>query len=194
MVQITHSVTRLATASALLAAIALATPSLAASTGTGQHEIMLAQAGSTASPPATTKPAPAKPTKGKITRTERLETRIKKLHDALKITDAQSDSWNNVAQVMRDNDKRMEALVSERRKNIAKMNAVDDLKSYSAIADAHAEDVKNFNAAFTTLYASMSDDQKKAADEFFRKQGRGSRGSGTAKGAKPAGKTAPKTN
>ena len=193
MVQFTHPLTRLGTATALLAAIALASPSLAASDSAASHEIVLAQAGSTSSPPTTTaKPAPSKPTKAKLTRAERLEARIKKLHDALKITDAQAEQWNNVAQVMRDNDQKMEALVSERRKNIATMNAVDDLKSYSAIAEAHAEDTKNFNAAFTALYASMSVDQKKAADDFFRRQGRAPRG--TAKSAKPASKAAPKAN
>ena len=48
------------------------------------------------------------------------------------------------------------------------MNAVDDLHSYEAIADAHAAGVKKLMTAFETLYASLSDAQKKNADAVFR--------------------------
>jgi hypothetical protein len=47
------------------------------------------------------------------------------------------------------------------------MNAVDDLKSYGEIAEAHAAGIKKFVEAFEPLYSSMSDDQKKAADRAF---------------------------
>ena len=48
------------------------------------------------------------------------------------------------------------------------MTAVEDLKSYSEIAQAHADGLKNFIPVFEALYASMSDDQKKDADTLFR--------------------------
>ena len=48
------------------------------------------------------------------------------------------------------------------------MTAVDDLKSYSEIADAHADGLKKFTPAFEPLYAGMSDAQKKSADTLFR--------------------------
>jgi len=48
------------------------------------------------------------------------------------------------------------------------MSAVDDLKSYGQITSAHAEAIKNFTAVFETLYAVMSDTQKKDADALFR--------------------------
>ena len=55
------------------------------------------------------------------------------------------------------------------------MNAVDDLKSYSEITEAHARGLKRFISVFEPLYASMSDAQKKDADTLFRHRGRGGR-------------------
>lgn len=52
------------------------------------------------------------------------------------------------------------------------MTAVDDLKLYSALADAHAEGLKQFIPVFEALYASMSDVQKQQADALFRQHHR----------------------
>ena len=104
----------------------------------------------------------------KASKGERTEARIKDLHDKLKITEAQEEPWNKVAQVMRDNASTMEALM-QARKEKGTMNAVDDLKSYAKIMDAHVAGLNNFIAAFEPLYASMSDEQKKAADAIFTK-------------------------
>ena len=94
------------------------------------------------------------------------EARISSLHSKLKITEAQEEQWNKLAQVMRDNASTMEPLIKARKEK-GSMNAVDNLKSYSEIQDAHAGGLKNFIAAFEPLYASMSDDQKKTADQVF---------------------------
>jgi hypothetical protein len=48
------------------------------------------------------------------------------------------------------------------------MTAVDDLKSYAEITDAHADGIKKFTPVFATLYAGMPDAQKKNADGVFR--------------------------
>jgi hypothetical protein len=48
------------------------------------------------------------------------------------------------------------------------MTAVDDLKSYGEIADAHANGIKKLTPVFADLYTSMSDVQKKEADTLFR--------------------------
>jgi Spy/CpxP family protein refolding chaperone len=101
-----------------------------------------------------------------------VEAQIARLHDQLHITDAQSAQFNAFAQVMRDNRNAHEALVKEKRRNEKTMTAVDDLNNYAEIAQAHAEGVKTLAAAFATLYASLSDDQKKTADEVFRQHKR----------------------
>jgi hypothetical protein len=102
---------------------------------------------------------------------EQIEARIKHLHAKLTITPEQEELWNNVAQEMRDNAKTMDDLIKARAANGATANAVDDLKSYSEIAEAHADGLKKFIPLFEPLYASMSDDQKKNADRLFHHRG-----------------------
>ncbi|MDR3567461.1 MAG: Spy/CpxP family protein refolding chaperone [Syntrophobacteraceae bacterium] len=99
-----------------------------------------------------------------------VEARIKELHAKLKITPAQKESWNTVAEVMRSNAKTMEALIKARTEEANKSTAVEDLKSYGRIVDAHAEAIRKFIPAFENLYAGMSDAQKKVADRLFHQQ------------------------
>jgi septal ring factor EnvC (AmiA/AmiB activator) len=105
-------------------------------------------------------------------RVDRVEARITDMHAKLKITQAQEDQWGKVAQVLRDNEKAIEPLIKARNENGRTMNAVDDLKSYGEITDAHADGIKKFTPVFATLYDSMSDAQKKQADTLFRHGGK----------------------
>jgi ADP-ribosylglycohydrolase len=114
----------------------------------------------------------AKAVAAKASSGDRVEARIKNMHAKLKITQAQEEQWAKVAQVMRENAKSLDALTDARFKNAKTMNAVDDLKSYGEITDAHADGIKRFTPIFATLYAGMSDAQKKEADELFRHGGR----------------------
>jgi hypothetical protein len=125
-----------------------------------------------ASPARAASPQPGMATAGTASKADRVEARIKDLHTKLKITPAQEELWNNVAQTMRDNAKTMEALIKARSEKAGTMTAVDDLKSYSEIAEAHADGLKKFVPAFEPLYAGMSDAQKKSADTLFRQHGR----------------------
>jgi protein CpxP len=112
-----------------------------------------------------------KATAGKVSKTDRVEARIKELHEKLKITPAQEDQWNAVAQVMRENAQEMDALIKARKEKAGKMTAVEDLKDYSAFADARAAGVKKLVTVFDPLYAGMSDAQKKEADALFGHHG-----------------------
>jgi hypothetical protein len=107
-------------------------------------------------------------TAGTVSKVDRAEARIKELHTKLKITPAQKDLWNQVTQVMRDNAKTMEALIKSRSEEASTMTAIDDLKSYGEIVEAHADGIRKFIPVFEPLYASMSDAQKKDADKLFR--------------------------
>jgi protein CpxP len=98
----------------------------------------------------------------------RIEARIKGMQAKLKITAAEEEQWATVTDVMRDNAKKMDELNNARLANAKAMNAVDDLKSYGDVVDAHADEIKKFAAVFTPLYASMSDAQKVEADALFR--------------------------
>jgi protein CpxP len=104
---------------------------------------------------------------GAASKADNVEARIKELHTKLAITPAQEAMWTNVAQTMRDNAKTMETLIKARSEKTGALTAVDDLKSYGEIADAHADGIKKFIPVFEPLYASMSDAQKKDADMLF---------------------------
>lgn len=99
---------------------------------------------------------------------EQTEARIKRLQDALKITKAQEELWNNLTQVMRENAKDMDALTKDRAENAKTMNAVEHLKFHAQITEAHLAQLKKFIPPFEALYNSMSDEQKKIADTIFR--------------------------
>jgi hypothetical protein len=123
------------------------------------------------SPSRAASPEPGKATAGKVSRAEHVEARIKVLHTELKITPEQEELWNQVTRVMRDNAKTMEALTKARSEGASAMTAMDDLKSYSEIVEAHADGIRKFIPAFEPLYANMSDAQKKNADKVFSHHG-----------------------
>jgi hypothetical protein len=99
---------------------------------------------------------------------DRTELRIKYIHQKLKITPEQETLWSKVAQVMVDEAKTMDTLSQTRFEHAKSMTAVDDLKSYGEIADAHANGLKKLIPAFSELYVGLSDTQKKEADILFR--------------------------
>ena len=99
---------------------------------------------------------------------DRLEHRISQLHDALKVTAQQEDQWKPVAQTMRDNEKALHELAKEKRAKVDTQTAVEDLAAYGEIAEAHAHAIKKLADVFGSFYAGLSDEQKKAADQFFR--------------------------
>jgi hypothetical protein len=100
-----------------------------------------------------------------------LEKRISNLHDKLHITAAQETQWTAVAQTMRDNAESMDALIKDRSANAGAMTAMDSLRSYQKLAEAHEDGLKKFIPAFQSLYDQMSADQQKAADTAFRNHG-----------------------
>jgi protein CpxP len=105
----------------------------------------------------------------KASNEDRAEARIKDMHAKLKITPSQEDQWAKITQEMRENAKTMDTLTQSRLANAKNMTAVEDLKSYEEIAEAHAMGIKKFTPLFETLYGSMSDAQKKEADDLFRR-------------------------
>ena len=97
-----------------------------------------------------------------------VEHRIAELHRKLKITAAEEKPFNDFAQAMRDNARRMEEAVSQKRANATTATAVEQMAAYSALAQAHAEEVARLVGPFTTLYDALSPEQKKLADRSFR--------------------------
>ncbi|CAE6770993.1 hypothetical protein R75461_06619 [Paraburkholderia nemoris] len=99
-----------------------------------------------------------------------VEDRIAYLHTQLKITSAQESQWNAFADVMRGNGETMGQLFQQRKAN-TNLSAIDDMKQYATIAQAHADGMKKLVDAFDPLYSSFSPEQKKLADVTFHQGG-----------------------
>ena len=124
----------------------------------------------TAAPAGTSAPAMAAAQgAGKASHEQRVEDRIKYLHTQLKITSAQESQWNAFADVMRSNGETMGKLFEARHAN-PNVSALDDMKQYAEITQAHADGTKKLVDAFEPLYNSFSPEQKKLADTTFRRQ------------------------
>ncbi len=104
----------------------------------------------------------------KVSAVDRNDARVVKMEKSLKITPDQKELWNALTDVMNENAEKIDELTKARSDKTKPLNAVEDLKSYGEILDAHAEGMKNFIPAFEELYDTMSDEQKKNADVLFK--------------------------
>ena len=156
MINFTHRAVRAAGAAAtLLGVVVLASPVMAGNSKT----IAVASSSQAMASPASSD-------------SNAVEARIKELHRKLHITAAQKPQWDNLAQVMRDNAQAMSDLKKQRASDAQTMNAVDVVKSYESVIEAHEDGMKKFIPAFEDLYNSMSDSQKQIADSMFRGRAR----------------------
>jgi hypothetical protein len=162
MIDFTHRTVRAAGAAAtLLGAIVLASPLFAAGEAQSPaQQAMAAPADASAMAP--------------------VETRIRDLHKQLHITEAQKPQWDALAQVMRTNAQAMVDLQKQRAVDSKSESAVEVIKSYEAVIDAHEDGMKKFVPPFEALYNSMSDAQKKTADSLFRNREKASAAKQTA--------------
>jgi hypothetical protein len=103
-----------------------------------------------------------------------IEGRIAYLKAELKITDAQAPQFEHVAQALRQNAQSMDQTMQQMRGNRDQpKTAVQQLEARTQFAALRAQDSQRFLDAFKPLYASLSDDQKKAADEMLARHGHG---------------------
>jgi len=147
-----------------------------------ERVLPLVIAGLLAAGPVWAQPAPAptsattSPTKDSVAR-DRVERRIVALRTRLKITPAETPAFDEFAGVMRDNAGHMDSLQQQRHATLASGNAVDDMKSYQSMAQAHVDDLNRLVPAFEKLYDTLSPEQKKLADQSFHDfQGRAHEG------------------
>lgn len=170
MIQFRHITARTVTVAAtLLGAIVLASPCSAASgnlSAAAATEAPAEQVAQAASPEAMPAPAPEPAANSGV------EARIKDLHKRLHITDAQKTQWDALADVMRENAQAMVDLQKQRASDTQSMSAVDVVKSYGSVIEAHEAGMKKFIPAFEALYNSLSDAQKKTADSLFQSRAR----------------------
>jgi hypothetical protein len=128
-------------------------------------QLRLAQA----SPPAGQRQA-APPRQAQQPPADPAEAQIADLQKRLKITQAQQPQFDAFAQVVRQNSQEMNALMQQEQQN-ANRNAVEDLRASAKMTQAEADGLKRLLPALEALYASLSDQQKRTADQFMSNSG-----------------------
>ena len=96
-----------------------------------------------------------------------VEGRLAFLKTELKITDAQLPLWNAVADAMRANAKNMGDMAGGMMGGSETATLPDKLAMREKMMTAHLEALRKFKAAVDPLYAALSDEQKKTADELL---------------------------
>jgi periplasmic protein CpxP/Spy len=132
----------------------------------------------------TSKRAPTRPTDYETA----LDNRIASMHQTLEITPSQEGAWSAFAQVMHDNASAVADAYKARSSTIKTMNASQNLQNYVQIEQQRAQGVQKLSIAFDTLYGQLSDNQKVAADQMFRRYQLRARGAHRPDAATPAPK------
>jgi hypothetical protein len=89
------------------------------------------------------------------------------LKTELKITEAQLPLWNAVADAIRANTKVMGDMSGSMMGGAQTATLPDKLALREKMMTAHLEALRRFKSAVEPLYAALSDDQKKTADELL---------------------------
>jgi len=102
---------------------------------------------------------------------ERVDAQIKELHDKLHITQAQEGKWKDVAEAMHDTAKEVRSKLTEtdQKAKDTPRTAVEELRSYRDLQQVQYDGVKRLLDPFEKLYADMTPEQKKNADELFER-------------------------
>lgn len=141
-------------------------------------------------------------------RADRIDGRIAFLKAELKITSAQQGKWDDYEKVLRsqsaERKAQAEKISAERQAQRAEfqqkaeaakaqgqavprperqhVSAVEKMELRQKMMKAHLESQEKVLDAFKPLYASLSDDQKKTADDLFGGRGPGGHGGGPGHG------------
>lgn len=97
------------------------------------------------------------------------ERKIKEIHDELHITAAQEELWGKVAQTMRDNGKAFQDSRADLMARSKTITAVESLKLMQGMADQHSNGLKQLIPQVEALYAALTPEQKKQADQLLAK-------------------------
>ena len=96
-----------------------------------------------------------------------VEGRLAFLKTELKITDAQLPLWNAVADAIRADAKGMGAMAEGMMGNMQAAALPDKLATREKMLTARLEALRKLKATVDPLYAALSDEQKKTADELI---------------------------
>ena len=85
----------------------------------------------------------------------------------LHITDAQLPQWNTYADALRGGAKAIQAAYAQAKQGDSAASAVAQMDQRISILSATLDALKQAEAAGKPLYATLSDEQKKTADELM---------------------------
>lgn len=141
------------------------------------YAVALALGGAAASLPSFVFAQPAAaPQAQRQERPNRIEGRIAFLRTELQITQAQTPLWDAVANALRENDRTMRDAFAQRPARDAAATVLDRLERRQKFAELQAASAAKLRNAVAPLYAAMSDDQKKNADQLLSGPPRGRMG------------------
>ena len=128
--------------------------------------------GAAMAPQATQGNAPAATAEAAAPRTmlEMVDQRIADMRSQLRITPAQERPWRRFAGVMRYNARALDQEYRRRGERLDSMSAVQNMQSYARIEQRRAMDVQRLVPAFRALYATLTPEQRRTADELFRER------------------------
>ena len=114
--------------------------------------------------------APASITASAQKRNAMVEQRIAHLRTEIKITPDEQKSFDDFANVMRQNAAEMEGATGRGVALPATASAVDRMEAYSNVAQTHAQNMQQLTSAFTNFYNTLTPQQKKVVDASFAEQ------------------------
>ena len=98
-----------------------------------------------------------------------MRERLQQVHDRLAITPAQQPQWDAVVAALRDNARSMRANPATAAIRSGHLTAVQDLHAAADLAHARADALQRMIPPVEALYASLSPEQQRTADETLAK-------------------------
>jgi hypothetical protein len=98
---------------------------------------------------------------------DRVDRRLEFLRGQLKITDAQAPQWDRFADALRSTATSMSGMQQQMMQGGMPATLSARLDLHEKMLSAHLERVKDIRAALDPLYAALSDEQKKHADQLI---------------------------
>lgn len=141
-------------------AAAVLTLSLGVAAGGAAAQPANRPAATQAQSPAGQKPAAAQPAGSPV------DSRLAEIKKQLNITAAQQPQFEQFASVVKQNAQSMETLMQKAEQS-SQPNAVEGLRTAANFAETEAENLKRLVPALESLYGTLSDQQKRAADRLF---------------------------
>jgi len=98
---------------------------------------------------------------------DHMEGRLAFLKTELKITDAQMPLWNRFADALRTSSASMRSMPQGMMQNAAATTAPARLDFFVSMLSSRVDALRGVKSALDPLYAALSDEQKKQADEMM---------------------------